>query len=451
VRPTHEITDKQKSGEYYPGAVGTVAGFGSINALRGANEESLEVAPEDGVYVTEYHGKIPRRLLTPPLDLPDTGILEEGADTGTSDEPEDYVEAVVTIGNGATLLKAVESIDRGFVAYQHYTCPNRFWGIGCAEKASNSQAGLDAELRARIDTLALITYPMMGADATRLPKNLNLAVAPGKVFMTNGRPSEIIEAIRLGQLDPVSFQQSADFERMVQSATGANDPATPVNVNRRNETSSGVSMQTGSFIKRAKLTMHNVDTDFLDPLVRKSISLGRELNPDRYAIDPDFVVNSTMSIMAREFEQMQMTNLLAIIPQESAAFPVVLKGIVENYSGPSKDEILAAIDAMSKPDPKQQAMQEQMQMLTMAEAQKKVEKLAAEIQEIVSRAGLNATKAKTEIVKAQHEGQQIDIQAAQVVVSAKQADVARRQVEVHAQKVQQDARRDAAKPKKAAA
>ncbi len=57
--------------------------------------------------------------------------------------------------------------DRPFVSYQNDRVPSKFWGRGVAEKGFNPQKALDAELRARIDALALTTHPMMGLDATR--------------------------------------------------------------------------------------------------------------------------------------------------------------------------------------------------------------------------------------------------------------------------------------------
>lgn len=446
-RPRHEVTDKQRAGIYFDGDVGAMSGP-NVDSLTGVNGETLEVDAEDGIYITEYHGKIPVKLLrNVNRERQDEDILADIQDTDDEDE---YVEAIITIANGSTLLKADENPiigddrkpDRGFVAYQHHKVPNQFWGMGVVEKAFNSQSALDAEVRARIDSLGLLTYPVVGADATRLPKNLNLTVTPGKVYLTNGRPSEVIEPLKFGNLDANSFQQSADFERMVQLSTGASDPSTPVNINRKNETSSGVSMQQGSYIKRAKLTMQNVDADFLDPMVRKSVWAYMAVDPQRYPSNPGFTVNSTMSIMAREFEQMQMTNLLAIIQQESPAFPIILKGIVENYSGPSKDQIIQAVDQIGKPDPEQQKMQQAVQMLNMQKLQKEVEKIQAEIEEIQARAKLNSAKSVGEVVDMQHSGQQLDIQAAQTLIANRKIDATLKQIEVQAAKIEADSKKN---------
>lgn len=432
IRPLHEIQGKQNTGEYRDSEIGSGAmpeqyrgqSSSTFDLLDGfSGDESAD--PEDGVYITEYHGKVPAEYLhaasTAKTSPADEELLADGVAPG-DDSGQAYVEAIIVIGNGGVLLKAVPNPikddagtpDRGFISYQHHKCPGSFWGIGQVQKAFNSQMGLDGELRARSDTLGLVTYPMVGADATRLPKNLKLEVAPGKLLLTNGRPSEIIESLKIGNLDPISFQQSSEYERMVQMATGANDPAKQINPASQNMTATGASIQSTGFIKRAKLTMQNVDTDFLDPLVKKSLYAYTVVSPNRYPKMADFQVNSTMSIMAREFEQAQMTNLLAIVPHDSPAFLPVLRGIVENYSGPSKDKILEAVDKLAQPDPQQQQMQQQQAGLAMQKMYKEVEFLQAQIDEMKSRTGLTQAKITTETAKPAHDQAELAIQAAQL-------------------------------------
>lgn len=434
IRPSHEVHEKMKAGEYHECDVGTsAAGFGTTDLMKGGLTDFLEIDPQDGVYITEWHGKIPARFLKgkPKANDPDADLHDDQDSYVDEEDPEEYVEAIVVIGNATHVLKAdVNTLnDRGFIAYQHHRSPNSFWGIGVVEKAYNSQIGLDGEVRMRQDSMAITTYPTIGVDATRMPRNLNMIVGPGKVYLTNGRPSEIIEPISFGAQNTSSFQQSSDMERYVQMATGANDPAKPVNAN---STSSGQSQQSSAFIKRAKLTMQSVDTDFLGPLIRKSLIAYSELYPSRYPKLPNFSVNSTMSIMAREFEQMQMTNLLAVVPQQSPAFPIILKGIIENYSGPSKDKIIAAIEQSMKPDPQQVQYTQQTQTLTLAKLQAEVKKAEAEAQEVQSRGGLNSAKTAETQMKTKLAPIQTRIQARQTDISAKTAETQHRQLEVTA-------------------
>jgi hypothetical protein len=424
IRPISEIESKQSSGEYFNVPIGSASGYATGIIARGPKGENLEVNILDGTYITEYHGKVPRKYLedndedTPPDPLAAYGI-EDGDQHAP---PEDVVEAIIVIANGNALLKKQANPypggDRGFVAYQHDRVPNRFWGRGVVEKAYNAQVALDAEIRARIDAMALMTYPMVGFDATRLPRNLNLQVRPGKTFLTNGDPETIIRPIEFGQSNPAWFEHSGDLERMVGTATGTFDPGSPGPQLQNNGTASAASMALGTMIKRAKLTMQTVDIDYLDVLVRKSYLAYQILSPDRYPNNAEFVVNSSMSIMAREFEQTQMTNLLAIVPPQSPAFYVILKAIAENYSGPSRTALCNAIDQMLQPNPQQQQMQQMQQRLQIEGAQAEVAKLKAEVQKLQAEVPVQHAKAQDLQAKAQAAPVQAQVQRGQLALEA---------------------------------
>ena len=429
VRPIHEIKAKQDSGEYFPGVLGIASNYTNTGALKmSAGMSAYETDPVDGVYITEYHGLAPKRLIdgisqAKKPDMSDVAVDDDAED----DADEVLVESIITVANGSLTLKAVENPilgkSRGFVAYQHHKAPNRFWGIGQPEKAFNSQSALDSEVRARQDTLALTTYPSVTADATRLPRNLNLTVVPGKVFLTNGRGSEIIEPIKFGDVSQTNFQNAQDLERMVQMATGAEDPTKSVNNNPRMEAASGASMAQAPYIKRAKLTMQNVDTDFLGPLAKKTIEAYMTFDPDRYPAMYNYVVKSSVSIMAREFEQAQMTNLLSILPEGSPAHNIVLKGIVENYSGPSKEAMMKAVDALNSPDPQAQKMQQMQQQLQVQTLQAQLAKLQAEVTKLESASAVDKSTVAVNQVKAQTTTQQVAIQAAQTQIEAHKTDI----------------------------
>ena len=446
VRPYHEIKLKQAAGEFFKGTIGTMSGYNMALVLRGPRGESLEIDPEDGVYITEYHGLVPTKMLESVSgdtdddgDNPLAGMELEDPNNVKADDDDTYTEAIVTIANGGTLLKAVKNPfggDRGFVAYPHDKVPNRFWGRGVCEKAWNSQKALDAQLRARIDALALMTYPVMGADATRLPRNLNLQITPGKTIFTNGAPNEVIQPLMFGNMDPASFQQSGDLERMVQMATGALDMASPMSPGGGgNETAAGASMSSGSMIKRAKLTMQNVDSYFLQPLVNKTLRAYRVIDPQRYPVDVTFRVNTTMSVMAREYEQSQMTNLLAIIPPQTPAFFVVLQALAENYSGPSKDKLISAIQQMQQPDPKAQQMQEQLQTLQIKQLAATVENLGKEAGKLDAEVRLLLAKASKEDASIHLETDKVHNSTAQTAIMAHKNNLMSRQLDIEEQRL----------------
>ena len=109
--------------------------------------------------------------------------------------------------------------DRPIVAFQWDIVPSQFHGRGVCEKAYMSQNALDAELRARIDALALTTHPMMAVDASRMPRDKKLEVRPGRMLLTNGNPAEVLQPLTFGNLNAITFQHGAQLQQMVSQAT----------------------------------------------------------------------------------------------------------------------------------------------------------------------------------------------------------------------------------------
>lgn len=354
--PKHSIHDKQTKGIYKNVPVSHYTDSIVGNGTQHEKPELRDLREEDKTMLIEYHGYVPRYLLD---SVKDEDGLSQGEPFEIQTPDETLVEAIVTIANGGTLLRAVENPflmgDRCFVAYQHDTVPNRFWGRGVCEKGYNPQKGLDAEMRGRIDAMALSIHPMMAMDATRLHRGADLRVAPGRNILTNGDPKDILMPFNFGQVNPTTFSQSADLERQVQMSTGAMDSATPVGDNRRNETVGGMSMINGAMVKRTRRTMANLERKFTKPFVHKAAWRFMQFAPDRYPVeDIKFNVHSTLGIMAREVEQNQLANMMKTVPAESPAFWLLLKGIFEHSDLSNREEMLEIIDAMT-----QQSLQKQ--------------------------------------------------------------------------------------------
>ena len=426
--PRHKVLKRIRDGFYYDKYVGswdgTDQGFSEQGSVLTKDSDS-----SDTVFITEYHGLVPEYLLNPSEDTPKVmpGELEDDEKFPSDNNEGAMVEAIITIANKGILLRAVENPylmkDRAIVAYPHDTVPGRFWGRGVSEKGYNPQKALDAELRARIDSLAYLTYPTVGADATRLPRGLDLKIKPGRMFLTNGRPSEIIEPIVFGNLNPATFDQAGDLERMVQMGTGAMDSASPLESNRRNETMGGMSMIQSGFIKRSKRAMRNVETKFLDKIVQKALWRYMQFDPERYPQDFKFQVNSTMGIMAREFEQQVLTQMLQVIPPESPIFPAVVKGIIENSAAVNKSELVDAVKTMMQPNPQAEQMKQIMAQLQVQQLQGEVAKLNAEAELARSQAIKAQAEAQLSVVKAHLEDEQIEVSTAQTVIADKKNKV----------------------------
>lgn len=412
IKPMHTIREKQRQKIYRKGELSPYTG--SRPDTDGTGATANVDLRDSSVKIIEYAGRVP------------AVFLPDAAGSG-------MVEALVTLTEDGFVLRAVENPyrmkDRPYVAYQHDSVPGEFWGRGVAEKGYNPQKALDAELRARIDALALMSAPMMGADVSRLPRNADFRVRPGKTVFTRGRPSEILEPIQFGNPSILAntFQHTGDLERMIQMGTGAMDSATPVGVNARNSTASGISQLQAGFIKRSKRTMQNIERQFLGPLVRKSLWRYMQYDPERYPVDMKFRIDSAMGIMAKEVENSNLTNMLGYIPPNSPAHMLVVRAIFENSSSANKEELMTAIRQMSQgPTPEQQQMQQQMQ-----ELQQRMLMLEMQAKE------LENAKAQAEIAKLQAETRYTltkdDLEDDKVQINASNAAVAAQRVRVQSQ------------------
>lgn len=416
IKPLHTIKEKQAKGTYRPGKIGAHTGPNPANTTGTSSNSTTD---DNSVLLTEYYGRVPARLVK-----------------GT-EKVAGMIEAIVVIANGTHLLKAVESPftmkDRPVIAYQHDTVPGEFWGRGVAEKGYNPQKALDAELRARIDFLALMTAPMMGADVTRLgDRYAEFKVRPGKTIFTRGRPSEVYEPVVFGRPEQLgaSFQQSGDLERMVQMGTGAMDSATPLNISRRNETSGGMSQMQSGFLKRAKRTMQNVERQFLVPMIRKSLWRYIQFDPKRYPKDYEFKIHSTLGLMAKEVENSNLVQVLGFLDKGSPEQKIILSALMENIVSSEKKSIMDAVKQMTRqPSPEEQQQAQMMQELQMRAAKAEVEKTEAEIAKLRAEEALAIEKAKHENIKADLEDDLVEIQAANAVTAAEKTRVQRQQVE----------------------
>lgn len=398
--------------------------------------------------IIEYHGKVPARLLFhvegTESDL-DRALKQAGITKPEQPQlNETLVEAIVTLANNGVLLRAQVNPcvmrDRAFIAAQFEKVPNRFWGRGVAEKGYNPQKALDAEVRSRMDALGYISAPMVAIDSGRLPRAFKYEVKPGKVWGTQGNPNEVIMPFPALNMNTLTFEQTQEMERMVQMGTGAFDTATAL----RNQSQSGASslssnsMMMGAFVKRAKLAIQNIDRNFLTPILKKVLWRYMQFDPLRYPRELDFRPKPTLGIVAREVEAMQMTQLVGMLPEDFHQAKLVLaKGIVENTSFPNKQEVLQVIASILNPSPQQQQQAQQMQQLQQAAAMsqlqltsKQVQKLDAEIKEILARAGKEGHDAAVKTMQLQNDSSRLGIEQMEQMEFARQNDIAERRLAI---------------------
>ena len=350
---------------------------------------------DDKIKLIRYYGLVPAALLDATEDEVQDLFKEEKEVSELMEEYGDLVEAIVVIGNDSKLLKAERSPymmkDRPVIAYQDDTVPNRFWGRGVAEKGYNMQKAIDAQLRSHLDSLALTTVPMMGMDATRLPRGSKFEIKPGKSVLTNGNPSEILMPFKFGQTDGGNIQTAQAFETMLLQATGTLDTqSTAVQ-----PTGGELSITLSSILKKNKRTLVNFQDQFLIPFIEKAAWRFMQFDPEHFPVkDWKFVPSSTLGMLAREVEQAQIINLLKTLGPDSPIVPILLQGVLANSSLPNRNALMAQVEQSMQPDPQQQQVQQ-------ATLQMQMQKAQADIAKVVSEVEVNKSNATKNMVETQ--------------------------------------------------
>lgn len=401
--PTHQVEQLIEQGVYRDVELGEAYTDTDIEPDR-----ELASFPEDKVRLVKYYGLVPRDLFNEAMEdeLDEDEITVDLGDE-TEDKESAYVEAIVVIANGQ-LVKVEENPymmqDRPVVAFPWDVIPNRFWGRGVCEKGYNSQKALDTELRARIDALALTIHPMMAVDASRLPRGMKPEIRPGKIFLTNGNPAEILQPFNFGQVGQVTFAQAGQLEQMVQQATGAVDSSGVAGGVNGEATAAGISMSLGAIIKRHKRTLINFQEMFLIPMIQKTAWRYMQFAPDLYqAQDFKFIPTSSLGIIAREYEVTQLVQLLQTMPADSPMYPMLIESIVENMNLSKREEMIAKMREAAQPNPQQQQMaqmqqqmEQQMAQIQMAKEQATAAALQAQAAEANARAQKYNVEAQVE-------------------------------------------------------
>jgi hypothetical protein len=417
----HKIAQGIKSGKYLNVDIGSCYEDDSL-----APTQEKSDFKDHKIKLLTYYGLVPREYL----------VEEEVEDLGVSDEMEDYsdmVEAIVVVANGSTLLKAEKSPymmqDRPILAYQADTVPNRLLGRGTAEKAFNMQSAIDGSMRSHMDSLALTVAPMVALDATRMPRGAKFEVKPGRAFMTNGAPNEIIYPFNFGTNDGAAMNTSKEFERMLLMSTGTIDSNGTVSAVARDGQS--MDMATATLIKKYKRCLVNFQEDFLVPFIYKAAWRYMQFDPERYpSVDVKFIPTGALGIIAREMENKQLAFLIQTLGAESHLTPVLMQGIIKGSGLPNREEMLDQLKKMSQPNPQQQQIQQQAAGLEMAVKQADVQLKQAQAQKATVEAELAPRETNAKIISAlannlddQAEGKDFERRVELANLMLKEADI----------------------------
>lgn len=431
-KPIHSVLEKIQQGSYREEALPFVRAITDVSTGEEADHGdsvTINTTDADAMHVLEYHGKVPLFLLEEAIgssSLSDELLRKDFLAKGDGGP---LIEAIVTVGNESILLKAMKNPfvkkDRSIIAFSWETVPGRFWGRGVMEKGYNPQKALDAEIRSRVDALGFVSAPMLGMDAGRIPRGFRPEVKPGKIWLTNGNPNEVLQPVGIGQVDPNTFTHSGELINMVQMGTGALDTSTTLRGSTQsggNAASSG-SMLLGAFVKRSKRAVQNVERQLIMPLIKGMAWRYMQFAPSRYPFDDfKFVVKGGLGIVAREIEQINLTQLIGMLPEEAVGAKLAAaEGFIEMSSAINKGAIMQALQQDRERMQQQQETQAQQQQ-TLGELDTKIRELEletltvdnqetlAKIRNLLEEAGLFARKADDQ-------DRRTDIEAAKVAVA----------------------------------
>jgi hypothetical protein len=451
-KPVHEILQKIRQNTYREDALPFVQAI--TDPRRGDEVDDSEAvvindSDTNAMHLFEYHGKVPLFLLDE-ANKQDTlvdKLLQDDFKAKGDDGP--LVEAIVTIGNGSILLRAMANPfimgDRSIIAAPWDALPGRFWGRGVSEKGWNPHKALAAEMRARVDALGFVSAPMLGMDAGRIPRGFRPEVKPGKIWLTQGNPNDILAPVGIGDINPNTFNHTGELTQMLQMGTGAFDTATTL----RGQTQSGGnaansgSMLLGAFVKMAKRSVNNIDRRLIVPLIRRMAMRYLQFAPSRYPWDDTkFVVKGSLGIVAREIEQLNITQLIGMLPEEAVGAKLAAaQGFVEMSSAINKADIMGALQQdQERLVQQQQAAAEQKQRIDQLEEQIKTldleriqvdnRKILAEIREIISKADLNEVKADDAEIRTTIEAGKLQVAVAELENFSEQNEIADRRLDL---------------------
>ena len=229
-------------------------------------------AEADSIEVLEYFGWIP------PEVLKEAGMLtpESSFDLMSPDEKEpsrfEGRELVVIVAGGKVLnpssLEPPFGITERPLMMDHFEqVPGEFYGIGIAEIANGPQKALNAVVRSRIDNKALAINQVFAADRRKLTAGQDLGVYPGKFFLTEGNPKDVINQFTMQDVTSGTYQDAAEYERYIRSAHGISELVGGQS-KRGEQTATEISSLLGQSLGIIRTIADSFETNVFKPVLR---------------------------------------------------------------------------------------------------------------------------------------------------------------------------------------
>jgi len=122
-----------------------------------------------------------------------------------------------------------------------------------------------------------------------------------------------------------------------------------------------------------------------------------QFDPEHYPVsDYKFVPSSSLGVIAREYEVTQLVQLLQTLGQDSPMYPMLVSSVIDNLGLSNREELMAQLAEVSKPNPQEQEMQQQQMQMQMEMAQAQLQLVQAQSMEAQARAQKYAVEAQLE-------------------------------------------------------
>lgn len=170
-----------------------------------------------------------------------------------------------------------------------------------------------------------------------------------------------------------------------------------------------------------------------------------QFDPLRYPTDTKFQVKATLGIVAREVEQLTLTQLMAMMPQEFPQVSIaVAQGIIDLSSVTNKAEIMQAMQqALAPPSQEEQEQAAELKRLELeqiraeaTQASLENQKTLAEIRKLLAEAKVAVRRADMEDDKVDIEKNRVILQAAEIEQFNKQNEIAEKRLELQEKQVE---------------
>lgn len=279
------------------------------------------------VLMTRAFGLVPRHMLDEKLDASSPRGME-------------LVESIVYVVNRSHVVRAQESPymcqDRPLYVLRPDVMPGVFWGRGSAEKVDQHQRGGDAMLRSHFDAASLVAAPMMGVNASMVPRGFDFSVRPGRTILVNGDPKTVLSPISLGDIRPELLNTATWLSDRAKALVGSTPSISQV----ADAKAGPVTTAMTGLVKKTKRSLLLFEHGFVSKFVKGIAYRYMQFEPKTFpAKDLTFNVKGLIGMLQMEQEHSKYMHMLQTLGPTSPLVPAITSSLVLTSNLSNKQEL----------------------------------------------------------------------------------------------------------------